>query len=435
MAVLSGDGAEAAAARIERLRQSEPVRGLSRALRVAEGFGLYILVCERPSDATVMLDLVREKLQQQGENVQWVHLFATTHTGDLMDNLERDLLAPLVRERSAPPAAGEAVALHAEEIRPADRRTWIGLFNRMNRARNLVTQRLGVPLVLLITPDNEALFAEGAPDFWSLRSDVWRAEHAEPVTITGRSTSLVDFVRFVQEAAARVCRVELAGVPQATGFLIGPDLVLTVSHGVWDVLERPAHAADLRFRFDAFADPTHPTPPEGTLFPSADDWLLDNSPPSLHEQSSDEGVPALDELDYAILRVRGAPGEWPTLGGNLRGWFPLRRDVAPAVGDPMTLLHYPFGGPLQIAGMGPSVVGYNANRTRLKHRVDTSAGSAGAPCFDRAWNVVAMHHASMARSGYNQAIPIAAIYDLLRARGKLDEIERHARVAPLQRPT
>jgi len=426
MAILSGGGAEAAAARVEHLRQSEPVRGLSRALRVAEGFGLYILVCERPSDATVMLDLVRERLQQQGEEVQWVHLFATTHAGDLMDNLERDLLAPLVRERSVPPTRGEAIALHAEEIRPADRRTWIGLFNRMNRARNLVAQRLGVPLVLLITPDNEALFAEGAPDFWSLRSDVWRAARAVTEAAGAVFADPLEFISHLQAATERVCCVEIAGRAMCTGFLVAPDLVMTVHHALRDVIEHPEVASDVSMRFGFVRGA------EGERFGLASEWLLDASTASDLDSKFEEGPRALDEMDYVILRLSEAVGHTAARDGRPRGWFDLRRVSAP-LGEALTILHHVVGGPLVLSMNSSSVTGYNDNSTRLYHRTNTARGSAGAPCLDAQWNVVAMHHAGDLRAGYNQALPIAAIYDLLRARGKLDEIERHVRVTPFGR--
>ena len=55
-------------------------------------------------------------------------------------------------------------------------------------------------------------------------------------------------------------------------------------------------------------------------------------------------------------------------------------------------------------------------------RTNTSPGSSGSPCFDKGWNLVALHHsgdpAGVLR--HNQGVPIGAIRRLLESRGKLN---------------
>jgi V8-like Glu-specific endopeptidase len=67
------------------------------------------------------------------------------------------------------------------------------------------------------------------------------------------------------------------------------------------------------------------------------------------------------------------------------------------------------------------VIGLNKARNRIKHRTNTLAGSSGSPCFDRYWNLIALHHYGdpgyVAKPAFNQAVPIRAIQARLGARG------------------
>jgi hypothetical protein len=69
------------------------------------------------------------------------------------------------------------------------------------------------------------------------------------------------------------------------------------------------------------------------------------------------------------------------------------------------------------------VIGLNENATRVRYRTQTERGSGGAPCFDRGWNLVAMHHmrdpAMVSAAQWRQGIPIAAIRERLQRVGKL----------------
>ena len=160
---------------------------------------------------------------------------------------------------------------------------------------------------------------------------------------------------------------------------------------------------------------------EGTLFTLARDWLVAARPPSAVDSLPDPGdmLPAPDELDFALLRVEGSPGEQAAGRADgladtpERGWV---RQVAAdgfAPGDPLFLLQHPEGAPLKLA-FGPSD-GPNANGTRLRHQVNTEPGSSGSPCLNAKLELVALHHAGdpnfdpAHKPAYNSAIPVAAI--------------------------
>jgi hypothetical protein len=71
--------------------------------------------------------------------------------------------------------------------------------------------------------------------------------------------------------------------------------------------------------------------------------------------------------------------------------------------------------------LGYDLVEFNGNRTRVRYRVNTEPGSSGSPCFDRNWDIVALHHAGAykddAKDRFNQGIPIGRIVADLRSQG------------------
>ena len=62
-----------------------------------------------------------------------------------------------------------------------DEEAWMIFFQRMNEVRNTIIKRLSAPLLLIVTPALEIEFALRAPDFWSIRSYVARAEADEAI--------------------------------------------------------------------------------------------------------------------------------------------------------------------------------------------------------------------------------------------------------------
>jgi hypothetical protein len=230
------------------------------------------------------------------------------------------------------------------------------------------------------------------------------------------------------EIEAQVCRVEVAGGPMlfGTAFLVGPDLVLTNHHVVASVLEGSRSPRDILLRFDYRRASDGVTLNEGTTFqlPSAD-WLLASGPPSPVDWIVDPGdsVPDTDHLDYALLRLEGAPGREPVNFQQAirddppRGWLMVPTvDVAFEPDTPLFIVQHPSAGPLKLALDTRAVVGLNANRTRVRYRTNTEHGSSGSPCFDADWKLVALHHGGdpnfdpLHRPEWNEGIPISAIY-------------------------
>jgi tetratricopeptide (TPR) repeat protein len=269
-------------------------------------------------------------------------------------------------------------------------------------------------------PDNAALlgFAERfglAAKAPQLESLVWTR---------GKSFDLGAWRGRLGALEARVCRVQvdIGGTMQyGTGFLVGPDLVLTAYHVVNSAIEVRSglRGISLRFDFKSLANGETINPGNVCLIRERD-WLVDASPFG--------PIAGEDALDYALLRAEGSPGSEP-IGGDRaepgaapRGWItvPTRPfDLVP--GSPLFILHNPLAGPLQVAVNMEGVIGMDRSGTRLHYKTDPAEGSSGAPCFDANWELIAMHEAKQERGG--QGLPISAIMRNLQLRGLAEVLD------------
>lgn len=223
------------------------------------------------------------------------------------------------------------------------------------------------------------------------------------------------------ELEGQVCRVEFPpGKGTGTGFLVGPDLIMTSYHVIEDLADGTVAPQDARLRFDYRRADRGVQVFEGNAFSLADDWLVASRPPSPADEIADL-LPAPDELDFALLRVRGDPGE-QRVGfatqlpeAPKRGWVRAAQleSAGFAAGHTLFLLQHPDGDPLKLA-FGQSD-GLNANQTRLRYRVNTEHGSSGSPCLNASLEVVGLHNAGDPSSvpRFNVAVPVAAIKDQL----------------------
>ncbi len=78
----------------------------------------------------------------------------------------------------------------------------------------------------------------------------------------------------------------------------------------------------------------------------------------------------------------------------LEAWGHLELSTGPGkpkVGDHVTIIQHPLGGPKQVAITANQVV--NLFEHRLQYTTDTQPGSSGSPVFDDRWKVIALHHA------------------------------------------
>lgn len=187
-------------------------------------------------------------------------------------------------------------------------------------------------------------------------------------------------VSFLSEGARlgkAVCKVEVSdsfnykggfGSWSGSGFLVGPDLLLTNHHVINDI--KAANNARVRFDYQIRAD--------GTV--SYGEYY-DLDPDSLFIFS-----PAIDGLDYAFVRVTGRPGD-------VYGYVDLQRaSFTIAEGERANIIHHPNGSPKRVSLQENNSDGMT--QALLWYMTDTQSGSSGSPVFDNTWRLIALHHAA-----------------------------------------
>ncbi len=228
----------------------------------------------------------------------------------------------------------------------------------------------------------------------------------------------------------RVCRVELNDGTgnMGTGFLVGPDTLLTNYHVLESVLKQPDKAGAVRFRFD-YKQLATGAVSDGTLVKlHATDWKLDHSPYSAAEAAGtpDTPPPTAEQLDYALVRLERPVGQEPmtpgVAGSPLRGWIRMP-DAAPALTPKMALLilQHPKTRPLKLALDTEALTPVVHQGLRVRYTTNTEGGSSGSPCFNTDWSLVALHHygdPAYNQPQYNQGIPIGLIRERITAQGK-----------------
>ncbi|RKI72900.1 serine protease [Corallococcus sp. AB049A] len=215
----------------------------------------------------------------------------------------------------------------------------------------------------------------------------------------------------LEELEGRVCRIERRpGEEVGTGFLVSPNVVLTNHH----VIERAATSFQARFDHKLIPHQNDALDP-GKVYGVTE--CIAKSPHSSVDLSFPrKGLPTLQELDYALLRLDGAPGD-ELVGTRKRGWLELPAQPYDfQAGSAIVILQHPLGGPLKLAHDG--FLDINDNRTRVTYKTNTEPGSSGSPCFDEALTtLVALHHSGDPRmkqqADFNEGIPTATIRESL----------------------
>jgi hypothetical protein len=212
------------------------------------------------------------------------------------------------------------------------------------------------------------------------------------------------------EASGRVGRIHLVHQGKdkyGTGFLVGPDLLLTAYHVVesLDKRESDPEKAVVTFGFVETNEGLLQKADNVRLAPGQ--WLLEKQPYSDSDLRPDAGQAAADELDFALMRLSQRVGE-------TRGWYALK-DVAatPPSAGPVFIFQHPRGEAQQFS------FGWILSDEHAPHRVrydaNTFCGSSGGLVLDGNMRPIALHHSGEALPvaqppEFNQGIPLAEIY-------------------------
>lgn len=200
----------------------------------------------------------------------------------------------------------------------------------------------------------------------------------------------------------QVCRVEANATPIGTGFLVGPDAVLTNWHVVEEARKRGV-VDKLACRFD-YRRLVGGGVDAGTLVGVAK--IADERPCSGAELTASPDVPppTADELDYALLNLAAPMPD--------RGFLRLSDPPPSAPDDPLIIVQHPDGDPLRFAIDTDAVIGLIHDGLRLRYRTNTAGGSSGSPCFSMDWDLLALHHLgdpAKASPAFNQGVPVGLI--------------------------
>jgi V8-like Glu-specific endopeptidase len=162
--------------------------------------------------------------------------------------------------------------------------------------------------------------------------------------------------------ASAVCRLS-DGLSTGSGFCCRDGAIITNNHVISDT--KMAHSFKAEFHFEEDASGRMRIPHTISLDPSTLFWTS-------------------AELDVTLVGLSDAPPKDIQV-------IPLCRDATTQVGDYVSIIQHPNGGPKQIAVTNNRVV--NIYDHLVHYLTDTLPGSSGSPVFSKAWQVVAIHHA------------------------------------------
>ena len=220
----------------------------------------------------------------------------------------------------------------------------------------------------------------------ALLPDSRRDPYAFERVIGSRNLLGISYLSKGLVASKAVCRIQIRTVTgardgYATGFLVAPGLLLTNRH----VLTNAAVARSSLAEFNCSLDHNMVELPS-RLFQLLPQQLFFSDP----------------DLDFAFVAV----ALHATDGTPLRefGYLPLIPSSGKAVdGEAVSIIQHPKGEPKQIVLRENHVVTLPEDqapgrfRDFIHYTADTERGSSGAPVFNDQWQVVALHHMSIAQ--------------------------------------
>lgn len=161
------------------------VEQLLLGLALVEGFMLDVVVVPTARVALSVRWLLEEELPERRADALEIRVlapnparasaFAPVEAEELLERV----LAPLMAPPAAKPGVLTLTWIDAATARPEDEPAWTTLFHRFNERRNAITEGLKGPLLVVLPPRMEAVFAHAAPDAWSVRSGVHRVKLAD----------------------------------------------------------------------------------------------------------------------------------------------------------------------------------------------------------------------------------------------------------------
>lgn len=185
----------------------------------------------------------------------------------------------------------------------------------------------------------------------------------------------INYLELAIAVGRAVARIQI-GSFNGTGFLVGPELLMTNHH----VLENEDDARRAVAQFD----------------------YQDNASGELLVRQDYRFNPAKffitdKTLDFTLVGVEGQSARNRPLSGY--PWLRLIAELGKAEkGDDVNIIQHPRGGLKQIAFRRNEVIEIpEGKKDFLYYTTDTEPGSSGSPCFNDQWELIALHHSGVAK--------------------------------------
>jgi V8-like Glu-specific endopeptidase len=219
--------------------------------------------------------------------------------------------------------------------------------------------------------DPEPTTASGKPNFINGSSEISKDEallyHDDLTLQIGRLPALIKVLQAMHQYSPSVCKLtlDINGHPQfGTAFRIGDDLLLTNWHVLHKLPEEtPATAVSAEFGYEDNG--------AGGILPAK---IIECDETSIVADKDD---------DWGIIRTKTAmDAAWPIIK--------LSEAAAPKLNTPAYIIQHPNGDRKRLGFVRNEV---NFFDTQVVHYItDTQEGSSGAPVFNSAAKLIALHH-------------------------------------------
>lgn len=240
--------------------------------------------------------------------------------------------------------------------------------------------------------------------------------------------SSADFLERAPRITRTLCAIGIGGALNriaGTGFLVGPDLVLTNCHVIKDLVDIAVDGTvtekepgdQIYCFFDYNSDPIPRVPHDDTrksAFTAVKGkqagWLEAARAPLPFDGTDRCPASAGTLYDYALIRLERPVGKVPSRksGGEARGWLQLPENINVLIRDKRVIVHQHPGAAPQQFDIG-DYVGLDRTATRVRYTVSAARGSSGGAAVDIEGNLFALHNAEVQPLGnppMNQGVRI-----------------------------